>query len=59
MAAAGSLERDTRGMNDAVVVIIIAVCFVVAVGGFVTGIRLVRRVRAEAEEANAERDGRG
>jgi hypothetical protein len=43
-------------VNDVVFVLLLAVCLVVAVGGFVTGLRLVRRVRAEAEEANAKRD---
>lgn len=43
-------------MSDAVFVILLAVCLVVAVGGFVTGIRLVRRVRSESEAANAEPD---
>ena len=44
-------------MSDAVFVIVLLICLVVAVGGFVTGIRLVRRVRSEAEAENAERDG--
>jgi hypothetical protein len=43
-------------MSDAVVVILLVACLVVAVGGFVTGIRLVRRVRSEAEQARSERD---
>ncbi len=43
-------------MSDAVFVILLVVCLIVAVGGFVTGLRLVRRVRAESEAANAERD---
>ena len=41
-------------MSDTVLVILLVVCLVVAVGGFVTGIKLVRRVRAEAEATNAE-----
>ncbi len=46
-------------MSDALLVIVLVVCLVVAVGGLVTGIRLVRKVRSEAEAANAERtDGR-
>jgi hypothetical protein len=36
--------------------LLIVVCAIVAIGGFVTGVRLVRRVRAEAEASNAERD---
>jgi hypothetical protein len=43
-------------MSDAVLVILLVVCLVVAVGGFVTGINLVRRVRSDAEAANAEHD---
>ena len=43
-------------MSDAAVAVLLLVCLVVAVGGLVTGIRLVRRVRTEAEAANAERD---
>lgn len=38
-------------------VLVLVICLVVAVGGLVTGIRLVRRVRSEAEAENAERDG--
>jgi len=41
-------------VSDTVVVILLVVCLVVAVGGFVTGLRLVRRVRAEAEATNAD-----
>ena len=41
-------------MSDLVLVIVVVVCFAVAIGGFVTGLRLVRRVRAESEAANAE-----
>jgi hypothetical protein len=40
-------------------VIVLVVSLVVAVGGFVSGVRLVRRVRADAEAANAERDDEG
>jgi hypothetical protein len=43
-------------MSDAVVVIVIVVCFVVAVGGFVGGLRLVRRVRSEAEASRTDLD---
>jgi hypothetical protein len=43
-------------MSDAALVVLLAVCLVVAVGGFVTGIKLVRRVRSEAEAATAEGD---
>ena len=42
-------------MSDTVVVILLVVCLVIALGGFVTGVKLVRRVRAEAEATNAER----
>jgi flagellar basal body-associated protein FliL len=41
-------------VSDALLVIILVVCLVVAIGGFVTGLRLVRRVRADSEAANAE-----
>jgi hypothetical protein len=41
-------------MSDTVLVIILVVCLVVAIGGFVTGLRLVRRVRTDSEAANAE-----
>lgn len=41
-------------MSDAVFVIVLVVCLAVAVGGFLTGIRLVRRVRTESEATNAE-----
>ncbi len=41
-------------MSDALLVVVLVVCLVVAVGGLVTGIRLVRRVRREAEAKNAE-----
>jgi hypothetical protein len=37
-----------------VLAILLVVCLVIAVGGFVGGIKLVRRVRAEAEATNAE-----
>ena len=43
-------------MSDTVLVILLLVCLVVAVGGFVTGIKLVRRIRSDAEAANAEHD---
>jgi hypothetical protein len=43
-------------VSDAAFVIIVAVCLAVAVGGFVTGIRLVRRTRTESEAANADRN---
>jgi hypothetical protein len=43
-------------VSHAAWVVVLVVCVIVALGGFVTGIRLVRRVRAESEEANAERD---
>jgi hypothetical protein len=47
-------------MSDAVVVIVIDVCCVVAVGGFVGGfvggLRLVRRVRSEAEAEASRAD---
>ncbi len=49
--------RDTPQVSDVVLVIVLVVCLVVAVGGFVTGVRLVRRVRAEAEAENAEGEG--
>ena len=42
-------------MSDTLLVIVLLVCLIVAVGGFVTGLRLVRRVRSEAEAKNAER----
>jgi hypothetical protein len=42
-------------VSDTAFVIVLVVCLAVAVGGFVTGIRLVRRVRTESEAANAER----
>ena len=45
--------RDST-VSDALLVIVLVVCLVVAVGGLVTGIRLVRRVRSEAEAKNAE-----
>jgi hypothetical protein len=41
-------------VSDTVLVILLVVCLVVAVGGFCTGLRLVRRVRAEAEATNAD-----
>ena len=41
-------------MSDAAWVVVLVVCVIVALGGFVTGIRLVRRVRAEAEATNAD-----
>ena len=41
-------------MSDTVLVILLVVSLVVAIGGFVTGLRLVRRVRTDAEVANAE-----
>jgi hypothetical protein len=41
-------------VSDAWLVIVLVVCLVVAVGGLVTGIRLVRRVRSEAEAKNAD-----
>ena len=41
-------------MSDTVLVILLVVCLVVAIGGFFTGLHLVRRVRAEAEATNAE-----
>jgi hypothetical protein len=41
-------------VSDAVLVILLVVCLVVAIGGFVTGLRLVRRVRTDAEATNAE-----
>jgi len=50
---------DTRRVSDAAFVILLVVCLVVAVGGFVTGLRLVRRVRSEAEAANDEREADG
>jgi flagellar basal body-associated protein FliL len=40
-------------VSDALLWIVLVVCLVVAVGGLVTGIRLVRRVRSEAEAKNA------
>ncbi len=43
-------------MSDTTFVIVLVVCLVVAVGGFFTSIRLVRRVRSRAEAENAERD---
>jgi hypothetical protein len=42
-------------VSDSTFVIVLVVCLVVAVGGFFTSIRLVRRVRAKAEATNAER----
>jgi hypothetical protein len=47
-------ECETRRVSDTVLVILLVVCLVIAVGGFVGGIQLVRRVRAEAEATNAE-----
>jgi hypothetical protein len=47
---------ETETVSDAAWVVVLVVCVIVALGGFVTGIRLVRRVRVESEEANAERD---
>jgi hypothetical protein len=47
---------ETETVSDAAWAVVLVVCVIVALGGFVTGIRLVRRVRAESEEANAERD---
>ena len=47
-------RRETPLVSDTVSVLVLVACLVVAVGGFVTGLRLVRRVRAEAEAANAE-----
>ena len=42
-------------MSDALLVtVLVVVCLIVAIGGFVTGIRLVRRVRSEAEAKHAE-----
>jgi hypothetical protein len=41
-------------MSDTALVILLVVCFVVAVGGLLTGVRLVRRVREEAEASNDE-----
>jgi hypothetical protein len=41
-------------VSDTVLVILLVVCLIVAVGGFFTGLRLVRRVRAEAEATNAD-----
>jgi uncharacterized membrane protein YqiK len=41
-------------VSDALLVIVLVVCMVVAIGGFFTGLHLVRRVRAEAEATNAE-----
>jgi hypothetical protein len=41
-------------VSDTVLVILLVVCLIVAVGGFVTGLKLVRRVRAEAEATNAD-----
>ena len=49
------VERETPRVSDTVVVILLVVCLVIALGGFVTGVKLVRRVRAEAEATNAER----
>ena len=43
-------------MSDGTFVIVLVVCLVVAVGGFFTSIRLIRRVRSRAEAENAERD---
>jgi hypothetical protein len=42
--------------NDLVLAVVMVGCLVVAVGGFVTGLRLVRRIRTEAEAANADQD---
>jgi hypothetical protein len=47
-------ERETPRVSDTVLAILLVVCLVIAVGGFVGGIKLVRRVRAEAEATNAE-----
>jgi hypothetical protein len=47
-------ERETRRVSDTALVILLVVCLVIAVGGFVGGIKLVRRVRTEAEATNAE-----
>jgi len=41
-------------VSDALLVLVLVVCLIVAVGGLVTGIRLVRRVRSEAEANNAD-----
>ena len=43
-------------MSDTAVVVLVVLCFAIAVGGFATGLRLVRRVRTESEATNAERD---
>ena len=53
-ASAPWSPRETRGVSDTVLVILLVVCLVVAVGGFFTGLRLVRRVRTDAEAVNAE-----
>ena len=58
-AGPGGVHPRTGGarrVSDLALVIVVAVCFAVAIGGFVTGLRLVRRVRAESEAANAEHD---
>ena len=52
----GERLRETRGVSDTAVVVLVVLCFAIAVGGFATGLRLVRRVRAESEATNAERD---
>ncbi len=46
-------------MSDTVLVILLVVCLVVAIGGFFTGLHLVRRVRAEAEATNADQGDNG
>jgi HAMP domain-containing protein len=43
-------------VSDATSVIVLLVCLIVAIGGFFTSIRLIRRVRARAEAENEERD---
>jgi hypothetical protein len=55
-SVASTLTRETRRVSDTAAVILLVICVVIAFGGFATGIRLVRRVREESEEANAERN---
>ena len=46
-------------MSDTAVVVLVVLCFAIAVGGFATGLRLVRRVRTESEATNADATGNG
>jgi hypothetical protein len=54
LAALDTHKRETRRVSNGTLVIVLVVCLVVAVGGFFTSIRLVKRVRTKAEAANAE-----